>query len=136
MRSLAESRSRLSARVGVLALIAAGVAGCSADTTRFSEKLFPTSGAGDVTGSVQRGRIQAENLPAPSRPANLSSTGVAGGGSGIGSYRPSANPPVGRYADAGRSASKGSTVSIRTAAPIAMHSCCTRSVSDLTRTSA
>jgi murein DD-endopeptidase MepM/ murein hydrolase activator NlpD len=103
MRSLAQSR--LSARVAAFALIAAGVAGCSADTTRFSDNPFssPTasrSSPTDVTGSVPSGRVDAQPLPAPSRPASPSSTGVASGGGGIASYQPPASAPATRLAGA------------------------------------
>ncbi len=101
MRSLAQSR--LSARAAAFALIAAGVAGCSADTTRFSDNPFssPTAARStDVTGSVPGGRVDAQPLPAPSRSAGPSSTGVASGGGGIASYQPPAGTPATRLAGA------------------------------------
>jgi murein DD-endopeptidase MepM/ murein hydrolase activator NlpD len=79
MRTLAESRSRLLARVAVLALIAAGTAGCSIDTSRFNENPFQSAQAarpGDLA-AAPRGRVEAQNLPAPSRPANIAATGAS-----------------------------------------------------------
>src|SRR2546430_7847241 len=101
MRSLAQSR--LSARAAAFVLIAAGVAGCSADPTRFSDNPFssPTAARStDVTGSVPSGRVDAQPLPAPSRPASPSSTGVASGGGGMASYQPPASAPATRLAGA------------------------------------
>src|SRR5919198_4441578 len=89
MRTLAESRSRLSARVALLAVIAAGAAGCSADTSRFNDNPFASAQAarpGDVA-AAPRGRVEAQSLPAPSRPAHVPAT------SG-GSSRPAANAPA------------------------------------------
>jgi murein DD-endopeptidase MepM/ murein hydrolase activator NlpD len=103
MRCPAELRSRLCARVAVLALIAAGAAGCSSDITRFNDSPFSNSMAArsgappaDVTGSVPSGRVESTPLPAPSRPS-VSSTGVATGGGGMASYQP---PPATRLAGA------------------------------------
>ena len=90
MCRLADSRSRLLARVGVLALVAAGLAGCSGDIARFTEKPYASAapvrpGQNDVTGSLPTGRVESQALP----PA---SGGVSGGGGGIGSYQPPASP--------------------------------------------
>jgi murein DD-endopeptidase MepM/ murein hydrolase activator NlpD len=107
MRTLAESRSRLSARVAVLALIAAGAAGCSIDTSRFNENPFQSAQAarpGDLA-AVPRGRVEAQNLPAPSRPANIAATGT--------SPQPAANAPT-------RIASAPAHVTPKAGAPIAV----------------
>jgi murein DD-endopeptidase MepM/ murein hydrolase activator NlpD len=89
------------------------VAGCSSDTSRFSESPFSNPFAskssapsgGDVTGSIgarrapqstvesrplpPQGSYQSGALPPPpSRSASMASTGVAGGGHGMGSYQP------------------------------------------------
>jgi murein DD-endopeptidase MepM/ murein hydrolase activator NlpD len=103
MRFPAELCSRLSARITVLAVLTAGVTGCSGDTTRFSENPFsgqqvlrPTA---EVTGSVPQGRVDVQGLPDPSRTANIS-TGVASGGGGMGSYQPPATTPATRLASA------------------------------------
>ena len=82
MRSLTESRSSRSARFWVLAMVAAGLAGCSADISRFGDKSSSSSiaartGAIEPPGAVPRGRVEAQALPAPP-PANASGTGVAG----------------------------------------------------------
>ena len=82
MGTLAESRSRLLARGAVLVVIAAGATGCSTETSRFSDSPFRSAQAtrpvqGDVVASLPRGRVEAQNLPAPSRPANISATGAA-----------------------------------------------------------
>ena len=81
MRSLAKSRSRLSARVAVLAIAAAAMAGCSTDTSRFSDSPFWSSlatkpASGDVASAAPSGRVDAQNLPGPSRAVNVSSTGA------------------------------------------------------------
>jgi murein DD-endopeptidase MepM/ murein hydrolase activator NlpD len=105
MRSPAETRARLRARAAVLALIAAGAAGCSADIGRFTDNPFSSPmaarsapGNGEVTGSVPSGRVDTQPLPAPG-PASMSSTGVSGGG-GMASYHPPASPPATRLAGA------------------------------------
>src|SRR5919201_2986643 len=79
MRSLAESRSRLLARVGALAVAAAALAGCSADTSRFADGTFLSSltgkpGSGDLANAAPSGHVDAQSLPAPSRPTKTSST--------------------------------------------------------------
>jgi murein DD-endopeptidase MepM/ murein hydrolase activator NlpD len=115
MRSLAESRARLSARVAVLALIAATVAGCSADIGRFSDSPFSgllasKSASGDATGAVPRGQVDAQSLPAPTRPADISSTGAPGG-----SARASASRIAGAQAPVRANPTRGS------AAPSGIH---------------
>src|SRR5262245_48726412 len=82
MRSLAESRARSSARVAILALLAAAAAGCSTDITRFNDNPFSgsqaaKSAARDNAVAAPGGQIDAQSLPAPapSRPANVASTG-------------------------------------------------------------
>src|SRR5262249_4436832 len=104
MRS--ESRLRLTARVSVLAVIAAALAGCSADIARFSggplSNQDSRGAAGEVTGSLPTGRVDSQPLPAPSRPANVSSTGVVGAGGRVPPHHPpdaapgraAANPPT------------------------------------------
>ena len=105
MRSPAETRSHLLARAAVIALIAAAAPGCTTDVGRFTDNPFSGSMAarsapsGEVTGSVPSGRVDSQPLPAPSRPANVSSTGVSGGG-GMASYQPPASPPATRLVGA------------------------------------
>ena len=90
-----------------LMLIAAGAAGCSSETTRFSDNPFGSKGGpGEVTGSVApatapAGRVETSPLPPPgaARPATVAApypqaqpvaaaTGIAGGGRGMASYTP------------------------------------------------
>src|SRR5580693_960131 len=94
-------------RVIALTLIAAGAAGCSADTTRFNDGTYRNN-QGEVTGSITPGqaapvgRVDARPLPqqsqapvqqqyaarpAPPAPA-VTGGGSAGGGRGIASYSP------------------------------------------------
>ena len=84
MRFLAECRARSSARVALVALLAAAAAGCSTDINRFNENPFsnPFSGsqapkpvASDNAMAAPGGQVDAQSLPAPSRPANVASTG-------------------------------------------------------------
>src|SRR3954462_1686943 len=81
MRSLVASRSRLLARVAVLAVAAAAMAGCSTDTGRFADNSFlnpiTQKPAGDVTAAAPSGRVDAQALPPPSRPTNVAGTGAA-----------------------------------------------------------
>ena len=72
-----------------MGILAAGLAGCSSETTRFSDTSFPNPFASrktaEVTGSVpsQAGHITAQPLPPPpsaSRPATIAATGVYGDG--------------------------------------------------------
>jgi len=78
---IVESRSRTCARAAAFVLIAAGVAGCSADATRFRDSPFSSPMAAhqapprDSTGSVPAGRVDAQPLPPPNRPL-VSSTGA------------------------------------------------------------
>jgi hypothetical protein len=81
MRSLAESRLRLLARTAALAIAAAALAACSADTSRFAENPFSSPLAArpapaDHTASLPSGRVDTQPLPAPSQPANVASTGA------------------------------------------------------------
>ena len=88
-------RSR--SRAIVLAAIAVGVAGCSADSTRFDNPFASRAAPGEATGSIASaqaapvGRVESTQLAPPnaSRPASVSSeSGVAGGGRGLASYHP------------------------------------------------
>jgi murein DD-endopeptidase MepM/ murein hydrolase activator NlpD len=86
-------------RVAVFGMLTAGFAGCSPDTSRFSNPntspyASRTSAPAEVTGSVQSApvsHISTQALPPPpntSRPASIASAGVSGGGQGMGSYNP------------------------------------------------
>ncbi|MCC6779250.1 MAG: LysM peptidoglycan-binding domain-containing M23 family metallopeptidase [Hyphomicrobiales bacterium] len=91
-------------RAAALALIAFGLAACSADSSRLNENPFATRG--DTTGTVPpapapaapAGRVESRPLPqttaqyaSPHQPAAAplgGGTGVAGGGRGMASYAP------------------------------------------------
>jgi murein DD-endopeptidase MepM/ murein hydrolase activator NlpD len=86
---IVESRTRSCARAAAFCLIAASVAGCSADATRFRDASLSSPSArpaADVTGSVPAGRVDAQPLPPPPTRPMISSTGPSGG------YRPA--PPT------------------------------------------
>src|SRR5476651_2357840 len=98
MSSLVEPyRSRAVSRLALLALMSAGVAGCSSDFTRTGEGPWSSkpqasvqqgsAGSNDVTGSVRpqaapSHKVEASSLPPPSQQATY------GGGAGMGSYQP------------------------------------------------
>ncbi|MCP3370692.1 LysM peptidoglycan-binding domain-containing M23 family metallopeptidase [Bradyrhizobium cajani] len=106
--------SRRVPQVAVLALISFSFAGCSADmSSRLSQSNFSNPFASDSTGSVQQapppqrelpqyarpqtqpGYYQSQPLPPPavSAPQSVASGGgVSGGGRGVGSYAPPAQP--------------------------------------------
>ena len=92
-------RSSSSVRAIVLAMIAVGAAGCSADSTRFGEAPYASRGGqGDVTGSISGqgapvGRVETHPLPQTSQLPPPPAAGrrrpvVAGGGRGMASYSP------------------------------------------------
>ena len=86
MRSIVEpARSRALSGIAVAALLAAGVAGCSTDMSRFNDGPFASRAAPqqEVTGSVQTqptGRVETQALPPPPR--------TQSGAPGMGSYQP------------------------------------------------
>src|ERR1700729_3349620 len=101
--------SRRVPHVAVLALMSIGFTGCSADmSTRLSQNPF----ASDATGwrpAAAPGRrelpqyarpqppYQSQALPLPTsapHPYPTASSGVSGGGRGIASYEPPANPKI------------------------------------------
>ena len=101
-RSNVPSRSRASShiwpRVAVLALVGVAAAGCS-DSGRFDSNPFASNRQAppppqETTGSIasrpaSSGRVEAQPLPAPSRPATVAANGgVANGAQGLGAYRP------------------------------------------------
>jgi murein DD-endopeptidase MepM/ murein hydrolase activator NlpD len=116
MRRVVEaSRLRVCVQVASLGLIAAGFAGCSADSNRFGDNAFSnpfssSSSRSEVTGSVPAaqaapvGRVETrplqqssmQPLPPPpgARPTSYAPTGQAGGGRGIASYAPASVPPA------------------------------------------
>ncbi|MBR0974707.1 LysM peptidoglycan-binding domain-containing M23 family metallopeptidase [Bradyrhizobium japonicum] len=107
--------SRRAPQVAVLALISFSFAGCSADmSSRLSQSNFSNPFASEQTGSVQQAPPPQRELPQYSRPQTQSgyyqsqplpppavsapqsypvaAAGVSGGGRGIGSYAPPAQP--------------------------------------------
>src|SRR5947209_14400645 len=84
-----------------LALTTITVAACSGDSSRFNDNPF--SSGSEATGSIQPGsaasasRVESQPLPQlsqhPQSPSsNGTGSGVAGGGRGMASYAPNANP--------------------------------------------
>ncbi|WGD56448.1 LysM peptidoglycan-binding domain-containing M23 family metallopeptidase [Bradyrhizobium sp. CB1650] len=107
--------SRRVPQVAVLALISFGFAGCSADmSSRLSQTNFSNPFASESTGSVQQAPPQQRELPQYARPQTqpgsyqsqplpppavaapqsypVTGGGVSGGGRGVGSYTPPAQP--------------------------------------------
>jgi murein DD-endopeptidase MepM/ murein hydrolase activator NlpD len=98
--------------VAVVALVSAGLAGCSADTHRFAENPFASRQ--DVTNSVPQaqpapsGRVESRPLPqyqhssAPPQTApaygfnshQAQSSGISGGGRGMAAYTPPPARPI------------------------------------------
>jgi murein DD-endopeptidase MepM/ murein hydrolase activator NlpD len=86
------SRSRTVSRLAILAVISAGLAGCSSDFSRFEGGPYAQrpQASNEATGSIRQqsaptGRVESSALPppAPSQP-------TAGGGAGMASYNPPA----------------------------------------------
>ena len=108
MRAVVDFAGRRWSRLALLGVLTVGVAGCSADTARFGNPnanpwASNSAPPSEVTGTVRpapTAHISSQPLPPPnaSRPATVSSSGVTGGGPGMGSYNPSypspAPPPV------------------------------------------
>ena len=92
-RSNVPSRSRVWLRVAVPALLGIAAAGCS-NSARFNSNPFASNRSAvqqDTTGSIATrpvSRVDAQPLPAPSRPATVAATGYATGAQGLGAYRP------------------------------------------------
>src|SRR4051812_36116492 len=94
------SRSRTVSRLAILAVISAGLAGCSSDFSRFEGGPYASrpQAQNEVTGSVRQqsaptGRVESSALPPPSQP-------TAGGGAGMASYNPPP-PPAPRHEHTG-----------------------------------
>src|ERR1700685_4521642 len=105
MRAVVDFAGRGWSGLSLLAALSVGVAGCSADTSRFgnpNSSPYASSSAppAETTGSVQAAptrHIAAQTLPPPPntpRPATVASVGVSGGGGGMGSYNPSYPAPA------------------------------------------
>jgi murein DD-endopeptidase MepM/ murein hydrolase activator NlpD len=94
-------------RIAILALMGVAVAGCS-NSARFNSDLeasnHQTPPRQETTGSVSSrpassGRVEAQPLPAPSRPATVAAGGgVAYGAQGLGAYRPGRSDITGSVA--------------------------------------
>jgi hypothetical protein len=100
-------RSRAVSRLALLAALAAGLASCSNDTSRFGENPWANkpqssnsgnAGSNEVTGSIPQAhsapshRVESSALPPPGPSASAAPS--YGGGSGIGAYQPPARPEV------------------------------------------
>ena len=94
------AHSQLWPRAVILALVGVAAASCS-DSARFESNPFasnrqapPPQQQQEVTGSINSrpassGRVEAQPLPAPSRPATVATSGgTANGAQGLGAYRP------------------------------------------------
>jgi murein DD-endopeptidase MepM/ murein hydrolase activator NlpD len=78
-------RSRLFPRAAVLALVAAGVAACSSDTSRFNENPFASLSHPDATASISQ--TQTAQGPQP-YPTTGATPAVTGGGKVVASNSP------------------------------------------------
>jgi murein DD-endopeptidase MepM/ murein hydrolase activator NlpD len=85
--------SRIWPRVAVLALAGVASASCS-NSGRFDSNPYASNRQQqETTGSIasrpaSSGRVEAQPLPAPSRPATVAANGAANGAQGLGAYRP------------------------------------------------
>src|ERR1017187_5942994 len=85
--------SRIWPRVAVLALAGVASASCS-NSGRFDSNPYASNRQQqETTGSIasrpaSSGRVEAQPLPAPSRPATVAANGTASGAQGLGAYRP------------------------------------------------
>jgi murein DD-endopeptidase MepM/ murein hydrolase activator NlpD len=127
--------SRRVPHVAALALISFGFAGCSADmSSRLSQDSFsnPFASQPEATGSVPAPAVERRELPQYARPQSAlspavsapksypaASSGVSGGGRGISSYAPPAQPQLEttgsvppRSVAATRAPSRGGTTTI------------------------
>jgi murein DD-endopeptidase MepM/ murein hydrolase activator NlpD len=87
------SRARAVSRLALMAAVAAGLAGCSSDFSRFEGQWAgKPQASNDVTGSVQHAPVQA----APSNKVESSALPAPtyGGSAGIGTYQPPARQEV------------------------------------------
>ncbi len=86
-------------QAALLALVSAGIAGCSGDTSRFNDNIFADIFADkngpEMTGSIQGsqgapvGRVETRPLPPQSaQSSSPQNSGFAGGGRGMASYAP------------------------------------------------
>src|SRR5882757_2600119 len=129
--------SRRIPHIAVLALMSIGFAGCSADmSTRLAENPSsnPFASQPEATGSVSTPAVERRELPQYSRPQSLyrssdlppvaspqsyptAGAGVSGGGRGLASYSPSAQPRLeatGSVAPRSVAATGGTTIIVGT----------------------
>ena len=129
--------SRRVPHIAVLALMSFGFAGCSGDmATRLSQNSFssPFASQPEATGSVSTPAVERRELPQYSRPQSqirssdlpqiaspqsypAASTGVSGGGRGLASYSPPAQPQLeatGSVAPRSVAATGGTTIIVGT----------------------
>jgi murein DD-endopeptidase MepM/ murein hydrolase activator NlpD len=93
------SRSRTVSRLAILAVISAGLAGCSSDFSRFDGGPYASrpQASNEATGSIRQqsaptGRVESSALPPPAPSAP-----TAGGGAGMASYNPPPPPAAPRH---------------------------------------
>jgi len=90
-------------RAAALALTATALAGCSGESSRFSDNPFSDQTGSETTGSIHSGagpatRVESRPLPpqvaqaSPAPSATAATSGVAGGGRGMASYTPISAP--------------------------------------------
>jgi murein DD-endopeptidase MepM/ murein hydrolase activator NlpD len=129
--------SRRVSHVAVLTLVSFGFAGCSADmSTRMSQNSFsnPFASQPEATGSVSGQAVERRELPQYARPQSqyqssalppiaspqsypTASAGVSGGGRGLASYAPPAQPQLeatGSVAPRSVAATGGTTIIVGT----------------------
>lgn len=120
MFSFEPSRSRTVSRLAILAVISAGLAGCSSDFSRFEGGPYASrpQASNEATGSIRQqyqsaptGRVESSALPPPAPSAPTS-----GGGSGMASYNPPP-PPAARQEYTGSVPASHPPVPQRAAAP-------------------
>jgi hypothetical protein len=97
-RPTVPTRPRAWPRFAVLAVVGVTAAGC-ADSARFDSNPYASNNRAappETTGSIASrpvSRVEAQPLPAPSRPATVTASGVSTGAQGLGAYRPGAHAP-------------------------------------------
>src|ERR1044072_1297043 len=84
------SRARSVSRLALMAALAAGLAGCSSDFSRFEGPWAGKQGSGDVTGSVPQQHAPAQAAPSHKVETSALPAPSYGGSAGIGSYQPPA----------------------------------------------
>src|SRR5262245_15153956 len=128
-------RARRPSPVAIVALISAGLAGCSGDSHRFAENPF--NSRQEATGTVPHAQAappsRVESRPLPQFQSNsqppqtipargYSQSGVSGGGRGIAAYAPPSKPiettgstaPRSIASNASWSAADGTTIIVGT----------------------